>query len=327
MALPSNGITADVIRDVMPPYRLDPDLMASTVAALPPPPQDTTTAWRQAHLTRLLGEIAALKPADAAQARIASHLLIVRELVDTFSARTHAAAPDIAQMCRLSRTTTELLRSANALERTLERHQQKPVPFYGTVVQDEVDIPDLATLWGGGIPASAGAGSQASARAGALAASAAGITHPPAAPAPDTLKPATGRPRPRAVVPGVDSGTPQPAAAPTPAPDARPTRHTTTPPNPPDAAPHAADTEPRPAGRPRSPDRTPPEPAAPQNRSSDPSPHPVRAAGTSPDWVIGQLDQGPGWSREVLRPRTAADPAACPGEGRDHGAVPRSVAR
>ncbi len=49
---PSNGITAEVIRDIMPPYRLDPDLMAATVAALPPPPPDTGQAATPLHAPR-----------------------------------------------------------------------------------------------------------------------------------------------------------------------------------------------------------------------------------------------------------------------------------
>ena len=35
MTLPSNGITADLIRDIMPPYHLSADLLAGTFAALP----------------------------------------------------------------------------------------------------------------------------------------------------------------------------------------------------------------------------------------------------------------------------------------------------
>jgi hypothetical protein len=47
MTLPSNGIT-EIIRGVMPPYRLSPDLLAVTIEALPAPPPDTSTPCRQA---------------------------------------------------------------------------------------------------------------------------------------------------------------------------------------------------------------------------------------------------------------------------------------
>src|SRR5277367_6311445 len=100
MSQPSNGITPEVIRSVMPPYHLSPDLLQATFAppptpppaptspppppptpaALPPPPPDSTTAWRHAHIARLTQEISALMPANAAQARIAAQIVITREL-------------------------------------------------------------------------------------------------------------------------------------------------------------------------------------------------------------------------------------------------------
>src|SRR5271167_3175419 len=169
MAIASNGITPEVIRGVMPPYQLSPDLLAATIATLPAPPPDSTTAWRQARLTRLLQEIVDLKPADAAQARIATQILTTRGLADAFITRALAPNLEINQMCRLGRTAAELLRSAAALDRTLARHQQMPVPFYGTVIQDEVDIPALEAMWASGIPASGGRDTPAAAEAGSPA--------------------------------------------------------------------------------------------------------------------------------------------------------------
>jgi hypothetical protein len=162
MATPSNGIPPEVIRDFMPPYHLSHDLLAATIAALPRPPPGSTTAWRQARLTRLFQEVTDLHPADAAQASLATQFLTTRALADAYKARAHTPDLDIDQMCRLGRTADALLRSVAALERTLARRQKLPVSFYGTVVQDEVDIPALATIWASGIAASAGAGSPAS---------------------------------------------------------------------------------------------------------------------------------------------------------------------
>ncbi len=279
MPLPSNGITPEVIRDIMPPYRLNEDLMAATFAALPAPPPDATPAWRHARITRLLTEIATLKPADAAQARIASHVLIVRGLTDTIAARAQAPDLPIDQICRIARTTTELVRAATALERTLARHQQTPVPFYGTVVQDEVDIPALDALWVR-TPAFAGAGSPHSDAAGSLASAGA-------------------EPKP------TPADKPRPDAAPPPDAASKPVqRFAAPPPNQPDIIPPPA--APAPSAPPPPPAAA---PEAPAQRAPDPAVRAVRPAGSSPDWVIEQLDQGPGWSREVLRPRTAADPA------------------
>src|SRR5277367_4872574 len=126
MSIPSNGITPEVIRGVMPPYHLSPDLLAATIAALPAPPPDTTTAWRRTRLTRWLQEITALKPADAGQARIATQILTTRELADAFTAHAYAPNLEINQMCRLGLTAAELLRSADRLDRPLVRHQQTP---------------------------------------------------------------------------------------------------------------------------------------------------------------------------------------------------------
>jgi hypothetical protein len=269
MATPSNGITPEVIRDFMPPYHLSPDLLAATIAALPRPPPDSTTAWRQARLTRLFQEVTDLHPADAAQARLAAQFLTTRELADAYKARAHTPDLDINQMCRLGRTADALLRSAATLERTLARRQKLPVSFYGTVIQDEVDIPALETIWASGIPASAGTGSRASAGAGSPAAATTATTPPPA--------------------------TPQPATETTPldpGPDSRPDPQPT-PPAPLQAQP---DQSPDPTTQPGEP------PATPRTRPA------------GPDWVFEQLDEGPGYSRQVLRRRTAADPLPEPAE-------------
>ena len=75
MTPPTNGITADVIRDVMPPYELSADLLAAALASIPRPPPGATQAWRQVRTLRFVREIAGLMPADAPQARIAEQIL------------------------------------------------------------------------------------------------------------------------------------------------------------------------------------------------------------------------------------------------------------
>jgi hypothetical protein len=236
MTIPSNGITPEVIRGVMPPYHLSPDLLAATIAALPAPPPNTTTPWRQARLARLLQEVAARKPADAAQARISAQILTTQELAEALIARALTPNLEINQMCRLGRTAADLLRSADRLDRSLARHQQMPVSFYGNVIQDEVDIPALETLWSSGIPA-------------------------PAADAPT----------------GTTAATPQPDPSPTPSPL---------------QAPH----------------NEPPDPATPATQP--PAARRIRPAGATSVYEL--LDQGPGYTREILRRRTATDPLPDP---------------
>ena len=80
MSLSSTGLTQDVIREMMPPYHLSPDLLEAMFAALPPPPPDAPATWRQARITRLMQEISTLMPANAARARLASQ--IVQEMAE-----------------------------------------------------------------------------------------------------------------------------------------------------------------------------------------------------------------------------------------------------
>jgi hypothetical protein len=263
MTLPSNGITADVIREIMPPYHLSADLLAGTFAALPPPPQDAPPTWRHERITRLIGEIVALLPADAGQARLATQILIVRELADTVTARAYAPEVTVEQMCRLSRTSTELVRTAAVLARTLERCQQKPVPFYGTVVEDAVDIAAVDAVW---------------------------CNDPrdkrPGAGAMQGLPPGT--------CPGGDAA-----------------RNVA-----PDAAPPAADAEPSPAVTPM-PVSAATEVRSQPNRSADAAARLGREAGATSASVVTRLDRGPGWTLDVVRPRTGGEAGggAAPGAG------------
>ncbi|HLB98379.1 MAG TPA: hypothetical protein VJK90_11980, partial [Acetobacteraceae bacterium] len=147
MAQPSNGITPEVIRGVMPPYELSPDLLQATFAAIPRPPPDATPAWRHARIARLTQEISALMPANAAQARIAAQILIYRELADAAATQAHASGTDIPLMCRLARAAATLVQTATSLDRSLIRRQQNPAPFFGTVLSDAVDIPEVDATW------------------------------------------------------------------------------------------------------------------------------------------------------------------------------------
>jgi len=139
MSLPSNGITQDVIREMMPPCDLNHDLLVGMVTALPPPPPDAPPSWRQARIARLVQEIAIFMPADAGQARLAAQIVVVREAADDTFARSHAPGLTVEQVGRLRRTAADLTRTAATLERALARRQAKPAPFFGTVLAEGVD--------------------------------------------------------------------------------------------------------------------------------------------------------------------------------------------
>ena len=197
MAIPSNGITAEVIRGVMPLYTLSPDLLAGTLRALAPPPADATTAWRHARLARLAQEIGGLMPADAPQARIAADIVIVREAADDTFARSFAPELTVVEFCRLRRVAGELKRTGATLERGLARRQAVPAPFFGRVEADAVDIGALDAVWCKGTAAGA-------------------VGQEGAAPEPAT---APGDPG-----PGIDMAGPEPDGAETPDPAAPPAR-------------------------------------------------------------------------------------------------------
>jgi hypothetical protein len=149
MSRPSNGITAEVIRDSMPPYELSPDLLNATFAAIPRPPPDATTEWSHARIVRLTQEISTLMPANAAQARIAAQILVYRELADAAATIAHTPGVTVAEFCRLARSAAALAQTAATLGRALTQYQQKPAPFFGTVLSDAVDIPTVNAIWRG----------------------------------------------------------------------------------------------------------------------------------------------------------------------------------
>ena len=266
MAIPSNGITAEVIRDIMPPYHLSDDLLEGTFAALPPPPAEATAAWRQRRIARLTAEITALRPADAGQARMAAGILILRELADSVVRGAYAPGATLAQICRISRSAGELVRTAGSLGRALERSQQTPVPFYGTVVEDAVDLAAVDRAW-------------------------------------------CGKPMQRDAAPDVaPAGAAAPAGGVGAGPDAEP----------PDAAPQAAAAAPAAAVLPvpRSADRTATKVPAQPGRSAEAATRLGRDAGAAPAWTTTRLEQGPGWTLEVVRPEPAGQLASVPRRGR-----------
>jgi hypothetical protein len=254
MSIPSNGITAEVIRESMAPYLLSLDLLHATFAAIPAPPPDATPAWRRARVTRLTAEIVAPMPANADQARISAQVLIFRELADTSAKAAHAPGQTAEQMCRMARTANGLMRTAIELRRSLARLQQKPAPFFGTVDDHEVDLAAVDARWG---------------NHAAL---------PPALPI-----------------------EPPPASPPD-----HPPRDVTPPQTQPDPGPTIPDPRPAP------PPQLQAQPAQSPSRTTPPATPSTRPAGAH--WMIEHLDQGPGYTREVLRRRTAADPLPEPAE-------------
>jgi len=303
MSIASNGITPEVIREMMPPYHLDTDLLEGTFRALAAPPAGATMAWRHARITRLVREIGGLMPADAPQARIAAQILIVREATDDTFSQSHTPGLTVEQVCRLRRTAADLTRSAATLERSLGRRQATPAPFFGTVEADVVDIGALDAVWCKGAAAAAGAGPMQQAAAPAPVADG----PCPAAPIPE-VDPGPG---PLGLRPGgaemLVHAAPSMRVAADPAASA---------PNQPDGAPLAADAGASPVAAP--PPSADTKMRARRARSSAPVAQLAPDAGATPAWTTTRLDQGPGWTLEVVRPRTGGEAQG--------GAAPGSVA-
>ena len=96
----------------------------------------------------------------------------------------------------------------------------------------------------------------------------------------------------------------QPGEPPPALPPPQPPRDATPPPTQPDPAPAIPDPEPPPPPRLQAQPAQSPDPTT--QPAEPPAPPHTRPAGAN--WMFEQLDQGPGYTREVLRRRTAADP-------------------
>ena len=101
------------------------------MTAMPPPPADASPAWRRARLTRIIEEVAARVPMDAAQGHLAGQLVVVQFLADDMVGRITAPGLALAERRLVARTSAadNLLRSVVRLERALERRQARVMPF------------------------------------------------------------------------------------------------------------------------------------------------------------------------------------------------------
>jgi hypothetical protein len=254
MSLTSAGASAGfdhrLVQEAMPEYRLSPDLLDGLLTALPSPPADAPVAWRHARLTRILQEPAALHPLDAAQARIATQIVVTQFLADDTSERSCAPGLTVEQVCRLRRTARELMDAAGRLARTLARRQARTAPFWAPQLAEGFDLDALDAVW-----------CRKPVQQPATRSRQGGEDAPDAAaPGPAVAAVAAARTE-------ADPRDPAPALA--------------------DAPPDVADTGRSPTARPMalSPGVTTPILAGPTSGS-----------------VVTRLDQGPGWTLEVVRP-------------------------
>ena len=152
MSDPSNGITFRTIQEAMPEYHLTQDLLDGVLTAMPPPPPEASPSWRRARLTRVIEEIAARVPMDAAQGHLAGQLVVVQFLADDMVGRLTAPGLALAERRLVGRTADDLLRSVVRLERALERRQARVLPFRDVGAVAGFDLDALDGVWCRGVP-------------------------------------------------------------------------------------------------------------------------------------------------------------------------------
>jgi hypothetical protein len=152
MSTSSPGITLRTIQEAMPEYHIDNDLLDGVLTAMPPPLAGASVAWRRARLTRVIEEVAARVPMDAAQGHLAGQLVVVEFLADDMLGRITMPGLPLAERRLAIRAADDLLRSVARLERTLERRQTRVMPFRDVGAVDGFDLAALDGVWCRGVP-------------------------------------------------------------------------------------------------------------------------------------------------------------------------------
>src|ERR1700691_4132031 len=155
MSTSSPGITLRTIQEAMPEYHIDNDLLGGVLTAMPPPPAAASATWRRARLTRIIQEVAARVPMDAAQGHLAGQLVVVEFLADDMLGRISTPGLALAERRLAARTADDLLRSVTRLERTLERRQAQVLPFRDVGAVGGFDLAALDGVWCRGVLAAA----------------------------------------------------------------------------------------------------------------------------------------------------------------------------
>src|SRR3984885_2942328 len=123
------GITLRTIQEAMPEYHIDNDLVHGVLTAMPPPPAGASAAWRRARLTRIIEEVAARVPMDAAQGHLAGQIVVVEFLADDMLGRITMPGLPLAERRLATRPAGDPPRPRGRVARTLERRQTRVLPF------------------------------------------------------------------------------------------------------------------------------------------------------------------------------------------------------
>jgi hypothetical protein len=149
----SSGITFRTIQEAMPEYHISDDLVRGVLVAMPAPAPGISRAFRHERLARVVDEVAARVPMDAAQGHLAGQLVVVEFLAFEMLERVTTWDLPLAERRLASRTSDDLIRSITRLERTLERRQARVMPFRDVGAADGFDLDMLDRVWCRGVPA------------------------------------------------------------------------------------------------------------------------------------------------------------------------------
>ena len=139
----------------MPKYPISNDLVRGVLAAMPAPAAGISDAFRRERIARVIDEVAARVPMDAAQRRLAGQLVVVEFLALEMLERVTTWSLPLAERRLASRTSDDLTRSITRLERTLERWQARLLPLRDVGAVEGFDLDALDRVWCRGMPAAA----------------------------------------------------------------------------------------------------------------------------------------------------------------------------
>ncbi len=102
-----------------PTYPISDGQLDRVVAALPPLIAGAPLAWHRTHRKWVAQEIAAFRPADAAQAGVAEHIVVLRHIAASMTSAAFRQTGSLAWAGHLDRAVAALTRAGVRMERTL----------------------------------------------------------------------------------------------------------------------------------------------------------------------------------------------------------------
>jgi hypothetical protein len=133
-------ITHRATQVATPVYQFSDEQLDHVLAALPPLVADALPAWRRTHRKWVSKEIAAFRPTDEVQARLAAQIVVVRHIKGSMLGLAGCGSCSPQQERWLDRTEAVLLRTGELLQRTLRRRQKTPASSVGVQATESIAL-------------------------------------------------------------------------------------------------------------------------------------------------------------------------------------------